>query len=284
MDNRLGRNLQHLRETHKLTLDALGSIIHCARSTVKGYENGSREPDYQVLQLLSTYFGVTVDELLHADLTGLEGALTDLNCPSNRLIERLNHILPLYSSEDALKNDSFKRGLELSANLLDGFSKGEILPGNQIVRIFESYLNALEESDAPEIAANLLWSVFIWWTQIIDTNQALSLQNKMLSKKLSYKDLMKLRIEEDEAIKQRRIDFVRDFDEIITFALKILKTEQEWSDLADYYIALRHVLYMVDTELTNEMNTVVGRQMMMSFAMLGNKQAFAFYKTCLSEQ
>ena len=284
MDNQLGRNLQHLREAHKLTLDAVGNIIHCARSTVKGYENGSREPDYQVLQQLSTYFGVTVDELLHADLTGVEGVQIDLNSPSNRLIERLNLVLPLYSSEEALKSNSFKRGFELSKNLLDSFSKGEALPGNQIVRIFESYLSALDESDAPEIAANLMWSVFIWWTQIIDTNQALSLQNKMLSKKLSYKDFMKLKIEEDEAIKQKRIGFVRDFEEIITFALKILNTEQEWSDLADYYRALRHVLYMVDTELTNEMNAVIGRQMMVSFATLGNKQAFEFYKACLSEQ
>ena len=46
-DNQLGRNIQHLRIIYNETLDGLGSVIHCAKSTVKGYENGSRKPDYK---------------------------------------------------------------------------------------------------------------------------------------------------------------------------------------------------------------------------------------------
>ena len=66
-------------------------------------------------------------------------------------------------------------------------------------------------------------------------------------------------------------------------ALKALKSEQEWSDLADYYLALRYVLCLVDTGLSNEMNTAVGMQMMLSFMTMGNRHAFAFCQTCLSE-
>lgn len=283
MDNLLGKNLQHLRKVHKLTLDNVGEAIHCAKSTVKGYENGSREPDYQVLHMFSSLFGVTVDELLHTDLTGIEGRTTELNISLDSTIKLIKAILPLYSSEEALKSANFKRGYELSTQLLEAFSRGEILPGNQIVRIFESYISALDESEAPEIVANLIWSIFIWWSQIIDVNQALSLQSKMLSKKLSYKDFMTLKIEESEEVKNRRVGFVKDFEDIITPALKALKSEQEWSDLADYYLALRHILYMVDTEFTNEMNMMIGRQMMLSFAALGNNHARAFYSTCLAD-
>lgn len=101
--------------------------------------------------------------------------------------------------------------------------------------------------------------------------------------KLSIKDYMFLKDTEDVSITEKKAGFISDFDEIVTKALKTLKSEQEWSDLADYYLALRYVVGMVDTELSTEMNSAVGMQMMLSFMTLGNSHAFTFYKTCLAE-
>ena len=82
-DNQLGRNIQHLREMHNETLEELGSVIHCAKSTVKGYENGSRKPDLQTLQSLAAHYNKPVDELLHTNLTGVENISLDLNSPGH---------------------------------------------------------------------------------------------------------------------------------------------------------------------------------------------------------
>lgn len=281
-DNRLGRNIQHLRIIHNETLDELGSLIHCAKSTVKGYENGSRKPDLQTLQLLSAHYNKSVDELLYTDLTGLENISIDLNSPA-QTIELLRVILPLYCSEKAMKNSNFKNGYDLSQRLLEAFSNAEVLSGSMIVRIFESFVKATDEPESPEAVANLVWSIFVWWLQIYDTSKLLSLQNKLLSKKLSIKDYMSLKDTEDVSIAEKKAGFISDFDEIVTEALKALKSEQEWSDLADYYLALRYVVGMVDTELSTEMNSAVGMQMMISFMTLGNSHAFTFFKTCLSE-
>ena len=281
-DNQLGRNIQHLRIIHNETLDKLGSIIHCAKSTVKGYENGSRKPDLQKLQLLSAHYNKPVDELLYTDLTGLENISIDLNSPAHTR-ELLRVILPLYCSEEAMKNPNFKKGYDLSQRLLEAFSNAEVLSGSMIVRIFESFVKTTDESESPEAVANLVWSIFVWWSQISDTSKLLSLQNKLLSKKLSIKDYMSLKDTEDVSITEKKTGFISDFDEIVTEALKALKSEQEWSDLADYYLALRYVVGMVDTELSTEMNSAVGMQMMLSFMTLGNSHAFTFCKTCLSE-
>lgn len=281
-NNQLGRNIQHLRIIHNETLDELGGIIHCAKSTIKGYENGSRKPDLQTLQLLSAHYNKPVDELLYTDLTGLENISINLNSPAH-MIELLRVMLPLYCSEDAMKNPNFKKGYDLSQRVLEAFSKAEVLPGNMIVRIFEAFVKAADESKSLEAVANLVWSIFIWWSQISDTSKLLSLQNKWLSKKLSIKDCMALKDTEDVSIKEKKADFISDFDEIIIEALKALKSEQEWSDLADYYLALRYVVGMVDTELSIEMNSAVGMQMMLSFITLGNSHAFTFCKICLSE-
>ncbi len=280
-DNQLGRNIKHLREMHAETLEELGEAIHCAKSTVAGYERGVRKPDLQTLQTIGAHYNKTTDELLNSDLTDLGDLTLDLNSLSG-MIQLIRIILPLYSSDEAMKNDNFRKGYELSQSMLESFSRAETLSGNVIVRIFESFLNAADESESPESVANLMWSIFIWWTQMYDTEQMLSLQNKMLSKKLTFKDYMKLRDTESTAIKEKRVSFVSDFNEIITATLKALKSEQEWSDLADYYLALRYVVGMVDTDLSYEMNSAVGMQMMLSFMTLGNDIAFKFCDTCLS--
>ena len=280
-DNQLGRNIKHLREMHAETLDELGAVIHCAKSTVKGYENGSRKPDLQTLQAIGMHYNKTVDELMNTDLTDLGDLTLDLNSLSG-MIQLINVIVPLYRSDKAMENDNFRKGYELAQRLLDGFSKAEVMSGNIIVRIFESFITAAEESESPESVSNLMWSIFIWWTQMYDPDQMLSLQNKMLSKKLTFKDYMKLRDTEDAKTKEKRESFIKDFDEIINVTLRALKSEQEWSDLADYYLALRYVVGMVDTELTYEMNSAVGMQMMLSFMTLGNDLAFKFCDTCLS--
>lgn len=281
-DNQLGRNIQHLRIIHNETLDELGSIIHCAKSTVKRYENGSRKPDLQTLQLLSAHYNKLVDELLYTDLTGLEIISIDLNSPAHTT-ELLRVILPLYSSEEAMKNPNFKNGYDLSQRLLEAFSNAEVLSGSVIARIFEAFVKATDESESPEAVANLVWSVFVCWSHIADTNKLLTLQNKLLSKKLSIKDYMSLKDTEDSSIIEKKAGFVSYIDDTITEALKALKSKQEWSDLADYYLALRYVVGMVDTDLTTEMNSAVGMQMMLSFRTLGNSYAFTFCKACLSE-
>lgn len=270
-----------MREMHAETLEELGNVIHCAKSTVAGYERGVRKPDLQTLQTIGAHYNKTTDELLNSDLTDLGDLTLDLNSLSG-MIQLIRIILPLYSSDEAMKNDNFRKGYELSQSMLESFSRAETLSGNVIVRIFESFLNAADESESPESVANLMWSIFIWWTQMYDTEQMLSLQNKMLSKKLTFKDYMKLRDTESTAIKEKRASFVSDFNEIITATLKALKSEQEWSDLADYYLALRYVVGMVDTDLSYEMNSAVGMQMMLSFLTLGNDIAFKFCDTCLS--
>ena len=94
---------------------------------------------------------------------------------------------------------------------------------------------------------------------------------------------MSLKYHDDCSIIEKKAGFVSYIDGTITEALKALKSKQEWSDLADYYLALRYVVGMVDTDLTTEMNSAVGMQMMLSFRTLGNSYAFTFCKACLSE-
>lgn len=78
----------------------------------------------------------------------------------------------------------------------------------------------------------------------------------------------------------KRKEFIRDFDESINLIIKVLKETNQWSQLGDYYLALRYVLGIIDNDYTNEMNQMVGMQMICAFAQLDNQYALNFIKLC----
>lgn len=57
-------NLRELRKKYNLTLKELGQELGLAESTLSQYENGNRQPSFEILLQLSKFFNVTVDYLL----------------------------------------------------------------------------------------------------------------------------------------------------------------------------------------------------------------------------
>ena len=56
--------LKSLRTAKGMTQDELAKSLKISRSTVGMYENGSREPDYEMLELIADYFNVDINYLL----------------------------------------------------------------------------------------------------------------------------------------------------------------------------------------------------------------------------
>lgn len=56
--------LKSLRNTQGLTQEELAKQLKISRSTIGMYENGSREPDFETLELIADYFNVDIDYLL----------------------------------------------------------------------------------------------------------------------------------------------------------------------------------------------------------------------------
>lgn len=56
--------LKSLRTAKHLTQEDLAKTLGISRSTIGMYENGSREPDYEMLELIADYFNVDIDYLL----------------------------------------------------------------------------------------------------------------------------------------------------------------------------------------------------------------------------
>lgn len=278
-NNLLGKNIQHLREIHGDTLDELGAAIGFAKSTIKGYENGSRKPDLDTLKAIANYYGKTVDELMYTDLTSLE-KINVQQFSLSSTIETFKKIMPLFSSEEAMNNASFKKGYDLSQRILNAFASGETLRGTIITDVTELFLQSIEETEAPEAVANLVWIVFVWWSQTFDVNEMLALQNKLLLKRIDMMELSRAIKKVSPEVESKRQEFISDMDELLCESIKALKSDEKWSDLGDYYLALRYTNGLVNTDLSAEMNVTMGIQLMIAYAQLDNKYAKVFLQCC----
>lgn len=278
-NNLLGKNIQRLREIHGDTLENLGDAIGFAKSTIKGYENGSRKPDPDTVKTIANYYGKTLDELMHTDLTGLEKI--DMQQVSiSSTVETFKKIMPLFSSEEAMNNASFKKGYDLSQRILSAFASDETLRGTIITDVTELFAQATSETEAPEALANLVWSIFVWWSQIFDAKEMMALQNKLLSKRIDMVELSRAIKRVSPEIESKRQGFILDMDELLRESIKSLKSDENWSDLGDYYLALRYTNGLVDTALSVEMNVTMGIQLMIAYAQLDNKYAKIFLRCC----
>ena len=278
-NNLLGRNIQRLREIHGDTLKNLGNVIGFAKSTIKGYENGSRNPDLDTVKTIANYYGKTVDELLHTDLTSLE-KIDVQQVSLSSTIEIFKKVMPLFSSEEAMNNASFKKGYDLSQIVRSSFESSEILRGTIITDVTECFAQATTETEAPEAIANLVWSIFVWWSQIFDAKEMMVIQNKLLSKRIDMVELSRIIKRVSPEVESKRHGFILDTDELLCESIKSLKSDKIWSDLGDYYFALRYTYGLVDTALSVEMNVTMGIQLMIAYAQLDNKYAKMFLRSC----
>lgn len=64
MKVKFNENLKKVRKSKGLTQKALAEKLGVALSTVAMWETGSRQPDYQMLNKIAEFFGVSFDDLL----------------------------------------------------------------------------------------------------------------------------------------------------------------------------------------------------------------------------
>ena len=70
------QKLKQLRDAHGLTQEMLGNKLGLAKSTISMYENGNREPSFEILEAIADVFNVRMAELVQDDSTSLS-SLTD---------------------------------------------------------------------------------------------------------------------------------------------------------------------------------------------------------------
>ena len=65
--NSVGKNIKHFREEKKLTQDELAAALSVTRQAVSNWECGKTQPDIDTLHKISTFFEISIEELIYGE-------------------------------------------------------------------------------------------------------------------------------------------------------------------------------------------------------------------------
>lgn len=132
------------------------------------------------------------------------------------------------------------------------------------------------------IVANMLWLMFISYALMPDEH-SVKMGEAVLYGKSLKKDFVKkyvLRdanpISEEDAANKR--EYVKDSQDGMLQLIRLLKQSDTYSDLADYYLAMRYAIGMVANDYSDDLNKTIGMEMLTAYASLGNQYVLNYFR------
>lgn len=277
---RLGANIRSLRMAYGETQEQLGEALFVEKNTVSYYETGKREPNKETLEAIAKHYMISVEELLHSDLTSIGKITVD----KDAFCKNIDIILPIVPSDKAMQNESFKKAFEAHRAFYDQLHLVSLDGINNVDVWMNSYRVAVEDdSIKAEAAANFL---ALWYFRMILMKMILVMKNRPAAlRQVAARNEKTRKILENidpafEAYAKAVLSEIDDdeMEEMLSDMLTAIKRSKDLSDLADYYLALRYFWNLVDNDLDWGFNQRIGVEMMIAFVSVKNIYAARFLK------
>ncbi|NOU73440.1 helix-turn-helix domain-containing protein [Paenibacillus sp. LMG 31458] len=280
----LRKNIRDLRKAHGESQQELGRTIGYEHNMISMIESGARDVSMETLQAIASHYGYPLDQLIRADFSELNYA--DLALTWENVVSMIKVVLPLLVSDKALEDECFAKGYKFTQEIADSFSKADsVIMRSVFERAMDAYAESLEKYETKESAANMLWLIYVQYSLLPDEHW-IAIGKAIQFGKAHGKDFVKkyvLSKEKNitEAQKTNKMQYARDLSGSILAFIEFLKSSPEYANIADYYLALRYIIGIVDTDYSQEINQIIGMEMMLSYLSLGNPYAFSYFKKAL---
>lgn len=270
---RISQNILSLRKARGESQAELGKAINKSKQAISNYEVGYKTPELATIMAIADHYGVSVGRFLYGYIEALD--TSNLFVSFHELMDILDVMFPLLDMQDSSDDLDFEHGYKLHKGIIDslkadGYVFGFDTKSEQCVR---SYTKSLDQRESPESAANMLGLIFLLW----DATNAHNYNRLVEAEKIGWvsipTDLQKLKCQM-RPDKNKDKSFCEDFNPIVLELIKLLKNRDGWSDLGDYYLALRMFDGLADTDTDPSAVREGGLEMMISLASIGNKYAF----------
>lgn len=282
---KIGNNIRSLRHAYGESQEELGRILHVTKSAVSNYERGDRPQPQEIIIAIAEHFGLTYEEFINSDFTMID----KINIDSDYIERNILTIFPIISTEDAIKNESFRKAYE-------SHKKGIYLAGKidskglqMIFDCFRLYIDALEdERSKSEASANIigLYYLFLvfWRAPSVVENNTWAIFLQLLSTDTKIKTYIN---DDNSSYKKKAEEIITELQssewvEFISKCIKNIKRSNKWVDLADYYLALPYVFFLVDNGFSRIFNNKIGMEMLKTFSSIGNEYATSYLSMTLN--
>lgn len=280
--SKTAKNIRDIRKAHGETQSDLASAINVSEKAVGNYETGARQPDIQTIQAIAQHYGFPVDRLMNEDFSQMDFKLSALTW--EKAMEVMSIQFPIVCSEEAMEDPSFAEGYKRTQEIWGKVKEGQSdIMRSFIESAFQKYEDAIiGNNDLVEAVANALWLTFLVYALMPDEHSAKMSEAVLFGKSLKKDFVKKYVLKDSNPISKENAAnkraYVEDSQETVVALIRILKESGKYSDLADYYMALRYVLGMVANDYSDDLNKTIGIEMLLSFAELGNKYVINYFR------
>lgn len=283
-------NITALRAHHQESQKDLAEALGISSNAISQYESlaTDRLPDIDIMIAMAEHYHITLDDLLYHEFTFNPILIIEIN--NETISDVLETILPMDKvSEDdpeEEKSPSLLEAFQIHERLYDNILKREAPKEiEEIASIMITYKKAIKKGSKKAIINHLWWLMYYGIAYMCLSDELLSKKEILLisdaleaegdrsrwkKKRAKYKNSSKGVMEEIQQY------FLSAYEELIIEDLFLLK-RAGLDDWADYYNALRYIFSIIRNDLSEEMNCTVGKEMMRSLFLMGNKYAIGYY-------
>ena len=279
-DNKIGKNIKYLRladgETQMELAYALGLK---APTAITNYESEHRKPKRKILQKIAVHYRITEEELVNGDFS----KLTFEKCPigdKEKKYETAEMLLLIIYTEQAYTDPLFKKGFDSHMQMYETMKARKSINEHDFDVCINAYMESFELNGTLESVANCLWWFLLIGVGIsnADLNDgAMALEKKQIDKRTFLKEHYLKNCDDElcsgRGCKTELQDFLSNGEEVIIFLLQELNASVQWSNLANYYLAIRYLFCIIDNDYSDEINRAIGEEMMLGLASIGNPYA-----------
>lgn len=287
---KLGLNIKGLRESlGESQLQLALAVGLSSPGAISQIESGKRMPRRDTLTKIAKHYRISETELLHGNFATL--SIEDMSLyEASRNVTAIEKMLPIICTPKALENENFRQAYELHMKIWNRYicgTQGDTFESNDVDECTDLYKKAHEEG-VIEGAANHLWWIFM--LGIVFSLAPLSLLENpdyLNRKDISIKEFLQaeyLRSFDEDTDAIREVDskreqeknleaFLEEYEIPMILDIHSLKHSTDYSELGDYYFALRYKFNLCSTSSLPEMNGAFGDELILGYALLQNQYA-----------
>lgn len=275
---KFGKNLRGLRKSFGETQLELAFAIGVGDSTISQYESGKQMPERDVLLKIAKHYHITETGLLYGEYAHTPNMTKIPLDDTEHNMEALLKLFPIICTPQALANDEFKQAHGIHMSFLESLSTGGDVCDDEIESCINLYKNVGKDG-LVEGRANYLWWMMVKGFIINMSTPRLLEQMELTGGKIpTFKELVTCLLpsfDEEESeldydTSSKRLTFFEENGVDILVNIAILRREDGYYDLGDYYLAWCYLLGLRSDSLSLEMSCAVGAELLSTFSMMGN--------------
>lgn len=276
------KNLDFLLSFFKDKQQSLAKILGVTQSTISDYKNGIKQIKTEFIPIIAYRYGISCNDFLTKDLSLSMDFPLSLNLDyCNKAVFKM---FPIRTSKIAQKDANFNRAYEITNEL---FKLDDIDAVDSKICIFEHalelYDKAWTESKTYVALSNSISLILILYGIYCQRNidPIVELQKKKNPDIIEVRQTFlrdPTKRTKTNKYEGKRKAFLEKYDLRIFDYIKLLKSNLDYSELGDYYLALCYYVGFVDLEMDYETYLNTSMLMLAQQAILENPYAITFFE------